>query len=83
MTFAIHLGKCGSLRIKRQCRRVASISSCSLVTAASMITARRGRFDCRNTESGAAMDWLERSFMALTLLCAVGAAISIAWIMLI
>jgi hypothetical protein len=29
------------------------------------------------------MDWLERSFMALMLLCAVGAAISIAWIMLI
>jgi hypothetical protein len=29
------------------------------------------------------MDWLERSFMALTLLCAVGAAVSIAWIMLI
>jgi len=29
------------------------------------------------------MDWLERSFMAPTLLCAVGAAISIAWIMLI
>ena len=29
------------------------------------------------------MDWLERSFMTLTLLSLVGAAVSIAWIMLI
>jgi hypothetical protein len=40
---AIHLRKCGSMRIKGQCRRVASHSSWSRV--ASMIAARRGRLD--------------------------------------
>ena len=34
-------------------------------------------------ERGAMMDWLERFFVALTMLCAVTAALSIAWIMLI
>lgn len=29
------------------------------------------------------MDWLERFFVSLTMLCAVGAALSIIWIMLI
>ncbi len=29
------------------------------------------------------MDWLERFFVGLTMLCAVGAALSIVWIMLI
>jgi hypothetical protein len=29
------------------------------------------------------MDWVERFFVALTMLCAVSAALSIVWIMLI
>jgi hypothetical protein len=48
-----------------------------------MDAARRGRLGYHAGQGGAAMDWLERSFMALTLLGAVGAAVSIIWIMLI
>ncbi|MBV9461758.1 MAG: hypothetical protein JO141_30170 [Bradyrhizobium sp.] len=61
-----------------------SVSSCFLVTGGLDDYGASGPpLNSRIQESGAAMDWLERSFMAVTLLCAVGAAISIAWIMLI
>jgi hypothetical protein len=64
-------------------RRVARAASRRRATGGlGVIIACRGRLGIRRG-SGAAMDWLERSFMALTLLSAVGAAISIAWIMLI
>jgi len=63
---------------------VASHSSCFLVTGG---LGRMRRVEAALAiapeEVEGAMDWLERSFMALTLLGAVGAAVSIAWIMLI
>jgi len=63
---------------------VASDSSCCLAASGlGMDAARRGRLGYHAGQGGAAMDWLERSFMALTLLGAVGAAVSIIWIMLI
>ncbi len=48
-----------------------------------VITARRGRLGYRTLEGGAAMDRLDRFFMVLTMMSAVGAVVSIAWIMLI
>jgi tetrahydromethanopterin S-methyltransferase subunit D len=59
-------------------------SSCFLASSGLGIgTVLRGRLGNHTGRSGAAMDWLERSFLALMLLSAVGAAVSIAWIMLI
>lgn len=83
---SIHLGKCGSIRIGQLSRRVARAASRRRVTGGlDVITARRlgCRTWYRTWEGGAAMDRLDRFFMALTMMSAVGAAVSIAWIMLI
>ena len=48
-----------------------------------VISVRRGRLGCRVKSGEAQMDWVERFFVALTMFCAVSAALSIVWIMLI
>ena len=48
-----------------------------------VIAARRGRLQLSRKGGEAQMDWVERFFVALTMLCAVSAALSIVWIMLI
>ena len=81
---SIHLGKCGSIRIRQLSHRVARAASRRRVTGGlDVITARRGRLGYRTLEGGAAMDRLDRFFMVLTMMSAVGAVVSIAWIMLI
>ena len=84
---SIHLGKCGSIRIRQLSRRVARAASRRVAGGLDVITACRGRLGYRTWyrtwDGGAAMDRLDRFFMALTMMSAVGAAVSIAWIMLI
>jgi hypothetical protein len=63
---------------------VAGCASSDLATGGlGMEAARRGRLGYLTRRSGGAMDQLERFFVALTMIGALGAAVSIAWIMLI
>jgi hypothetical protein len=72
------------MRIGRQCRYVVGDASSGLTTGGlGMDAAHRGRLCFWYQTSGTAMDRIERFFVVLTMLGALSAALSIAWIMLI